>query len=140
MKKNIIKNKFYTMVLLLAVCAISAPVFSNEYAEAPVPSVAPKWEEFCEIGYENAKVYDESSIFNLVIVIKAERVKQTYWANRREAFEKGLQACNSMTHVDKSACYANIREAETQKNQIYTKERKNIINSKVEIFKTSRPL
>lgn len=133
------KNKLSMVVILFAVCTIATSVLADDLTSTSPQITPPTWEEFCETGYENAKVHDDSGVLNVVNVIKAERVKQTYWAKRREAFERSLQICNTITHMDKSACYVNIRSSEKQKNDIYAQERKDLMYIKNPVIRTTKP-
>ena len=98
-------------------------------AEVVKPLVLPpKWADFCEAGYENAVYTSHDDIFNVFTFVKAERVKKNYWAERRESFENYLKSCNALADdASKSACYAELRKSEEQKNDLYKLKRKQLL-------------
>lgn len=128
--------------LLFAFLMIILPVLAKEIIPAPAPGgiIEPKWEDFCELGYEKAKIYDDNSLINIVSVIKAERVKQTYWAKRRQSFETSLILCRAAAEVDRQACFDDLSAQEEQKNKIYTSKRKEYVYFKRPFLNTSRTL
>lgn len=87
---------------------------------------APKWEEFCESGYENAKIREKKNILNVINVIDAEQTKSNYWAERRLNFEKAIEHCNTLTEDEKAFCYEGVRNAEKERNEMYEMQRKHI--------------
>ena len=87
----------------------------------------PRWSEFCEAGYENAVYKDSHDVFNIFSFVKSERVKKNYWAERRVSFEKYLKTCEVLSSDAKSACYANLREIESQKNELYKIKSKQLL-------------
>lgn len=91
------------------------------------PVVAPKWEEFCEAGYENAKYVEKENILNLINFVDAERTKSNYWAERRANFQKAVDHCNTLTDDKKAFCYDGVRNAENERNSMYEQQRKQII-------------
>ncbi len=102
-------------------------VVQDEPAKPPVQSVnAPKWEEFCESGYENAKATDKKNILNVINFVDAERTKSNYWAERRVNFEKAIEHCNTLTEEEKAFCYEGVRNAENERNEMYEIQRKHI--------------
>ncbi len=126
----------FISIVLLPVCAEEQEQKPEIKIEAPLVTT-PKWEEFCELGYENAKKTDRNDIFNIFSFVKAERIKKNYWADRRESFEKYLNTCNVLIDdMEKSACYIELRKIEKNKNEDYRKQRQqlvypnNIINDK----------
>lgn len=129
-------------ILLLASLMIILPSPAKEIIPAPIPGgiTEPKWEDFCELGYEKAKIYDDDSLINIVSVIKAERVKQTYWAKRRQSFETSLTLCRAAADSDKQACFDDLSAQEEQKNKIYTSKRKEYVYFKRPFLNTSRTL
>lgn len=88
------------------------------------PSEIPKWEEFCESGYENAKLSEKQNILNVINFVDAERTKSNYWAERRLNFEKSIEHCNSLTEEKRSYCYEGVRKSETERNEMYEQQRK----------------
>lgn len=96
----------------------------------------PQWSDFCEAGYENAVYKDSHDIFNIFSFVKSERVKKNYWAERRVSFEKYLKTCENLDSSAKSACYANLRDMETQKNDLYKiKSRQLLYENNVDIHR-----
>ena len=96
----------------------------------------PQWSEFCEAGYENAVYKDSHDIFNIFSFVKSERVKKNYWAERRVSFEKYLKTCENLDSSAKSACYAKLRDMETQKNDLYKiKSRQLLYENNVDIHR-----
>ena len=87
---------------------------------------APKWEEFCESGYEDAKLREKKNIFNIINFVDAEQSKSNYWAERRINFEKAIEHCNTLTTEEKSFCYEGVRNAELERNEMYEQQRKQI--------------
>ncbi len=119
-----------SFLVLLPVMADGEDVVNQEETqEVQLPLVTtPKWEEFCEIGYENVKRTDKSDVFDLFSFVKAERVKKNYWAARRESFEKYLGTCNALqTEQGKAECYAELRRIEKSKNDEYSHQRKDLL-------------
>ncbi len=92
----------------------------------PIPLVAPKWEEFCESGYENAKHSEKENILNIFSFVDAERTKSNYWAERRANFEKSVAHCNTLDDYKKSMCYKSLRSNEIERNEMYEQQRKQI--------------
>jgi len=86
----------------------------------------PKWEEFCEVGYENAIQKEKENIFSIINFVKAERVKNNYWAERRATFEKAVKHCNTLEETSRNYCYAEVRKTETEKNEFYEQQRKDV--------------
>lgn len=137
------KKIFITLSLL----AIGLPVICDDAAEEitvpkseviPAQSIIkpadpvreelpPRWSEFCEAGYENAVYKDSHDVFNIFSFVKSERVKKNYWAERRVSFEKYLKTCEVLSSDAKSACYANLREIESQKNELYKIKSKQLL-------------
>lgn len=137
------KKIFITLSLL----AIGLPVMCEDVAEEitvpkseviPAQSIMkpvvpvreelpPRWSEFCEAGYENAVYKDSHDVFNIFSFVKSERVKKNYWAERRVSFEKYLKTCEVLSSDAKSACYANLREIESQKNELYKIKSKQLL-------------
>ncbi len=89
-------------------------------------SNAPKWEEFCETGYENAVFKEKENILNIINFVNAERIKSNYWAERRATFEKEINRCNAMPDSARNYCYEGIRKNETERNEIYERQRKQV--------------
>lgn len=137
------KKIFITLSLLV----IGLPVMCDDVAEEitvpkseviPAQSIIkpadpvreelpPRWSEFCEAGYENAVYKDSHDVFNIFSFVKSERVKKNYWAERRVSFEKYLKTCEVLSSDAKSACYANLREIESQKNELYKIKSKQLL-------------
>ncbi len=135
-------------VISLLIGFISIPVFADEQGtitldeidtlelptEPQTPAVkpavqninAPKWEEFCESGYENAKATDKKNVLNVINFVDAERTKSNYWAERRANFEKAIEHCNTLTEEEKAFCYEGVRNAENERNEMYEMQRKHI--------------
>lgn len=92
------------------------------------PAIAPKWEEFCETGYEKVESTERSDVFDIFSFVKSERAKKNYWAARRESFNKYLNYCNTITdETDKGVCYTELRKIETDKNDEYKHQRKELL-------------
>ena len=97
-----------------------AIISSNDFSNAP------KWEEFCEQGYENAQLKEKENILNIINFVDAERTKSNYWAERRANFEKAVNQCNSMSETARNYCYEGVRKSENERNEIYERQRKQI--------------
>lgn len=96
-------------------------------AQEPVQSYdIPKWSEFCEQGYENAKLKDKENILNIINFVDAERTKSNYWAERRINFEKAIEHCKTLSEDTKAFCYEGVRKNETEHNEMYEQQRKQI--------------
>ncbi len=106
----------------------SAPqtVESPKTVSASSTLEAPKWEEFCESGYENAQKREKKNILNVINVVDAEQTKSNYWAERRLNFEKAVEHCNTLTEDEKAFCYEGVRNAEKERNEMYEMQRKHI--------------
>lgn len=133
--------------IILSLLVIGLPVMCDDVAEEitvpkseviPAQSIMkpvvpvreelpPRWSEFCEAGYENAVYKDSHDVFNIFSFVKSERVKKNYWAERRVSFEKYLKTCEVLSSDAKSACYANLREIESQKNELYKIKSKQLL-------------
>lgn len=115
--------------LLFSFCLIfSCSIINAEEVELIVPlEKTPQWNDFCEVGYENAQYKDTNDIWNIFSFVKAERVKKNYWAQRRESFDKFLKTCNEMDSSAKSNCYQELKQAENQKNALYKQKRELIL-------------
>ena len=104
----------------------------NQLEQLPAEKIKPvvlppKWTDFCELGYENAVYKNSHDIFNIFSFVKSERVKKNYWAERRVSFESYLDSCNKLDDDAKSACYAELRNIENQKNDLYRIKRKQLL-------------
>ena len=97
---------------------------TNSAIKTVTPADAPKWEEFCEIGYENASKKEKENIFSIINFVNAQRIKNNYWAERRENFEKAINHCNSLEENARNYCYEGVRKTETEKNEFYEQQRK----------------
>lgn len=86
----------------------------------------PKWEEFCETGYENAKLREKKNIFNIINFVDAEQTKSNYWAQRRDNFENAINHCKTLNDEEKSYCYEGVRKSELERNEMYEQQRKQI--------------
>lgn len=97
--------------------------------EGPAPIIlAPKWEEFCEPGYESVQVSDKKDLLNILTFVKSERTKRSYWADRRVSFEKYLNRCKAIVDDnDRGACFTELRHIENNKNEVYNSQRKQIL-------------
>lgn len=117
------------LIISLFVFAAAIPVIAEDVNIVQTNLVTkPKWEEFCEAGYENAKTTDRSDIFDVFSFVKAERVKKNYWANRRTSFDKYLNYCTSIEDEgDRCSCYLELRKIEKDKNDDYSRQRKNLL-------------
>ena len=133
--------------IILSLLVIGLPVMCDDAAEEitvpkseviPAQSIIkpadpvreelpPRWSEFCEAGYENAVYKDSHDVFNIFSFVKSERVKKNYWAERRVSFEKYLKTCEVLSSDAKSACYANLRKIESQKNELYKIKSKQLL-------------
>ncbi len=129
---NNIKCFFIIISLLMAGFL---PAIAEE--ETPVNFVtAPKWEDFCESGYENAKNTDRDDVFNVFTFVKSERVKRNYWAERRKSFESYLKTCDVLESDAKSACYDELRKSEEEKNDLYNIKRKQLLQeNNIDIYR-----
>lgn len=105
----------------------------------PLPIItAPKWDEFCEPGYENAVYTDKNDVFNYIIFVKTERDKRNYWAGRRESFEKYLNHCKTIVDdTDRGVCYTDLRRLENDKNEVYSSKKNQILYQNDAIIKDS---
>lgn len=86
----------------------------------------PKWEEFCESGYETAKLREKKNIFNIINFVDAEQTKSNYWAQRRENFENAINHCKTLNDEEKSYCFEGVRKSEQERNEMYEQQRKQI--------------
>ena len=91
---------------------------SSKVSSVVAPIDAPKWEDFCEAGYENASTKDKENLLNIINFVNAERIKSNYWAERRAAFEKSINHCNSLEESGRSYCYEGVRRSEKEKNEM----------------------
>lgn len=100
----------------------------EESPEEPVVMTvitAPKWEEFCEPGYENATASDKKDVLNVVSVIQSARDKKNYWAQRRASFDKFLNHCKTIVDdSERGVCYTDLRRLENEKNEVYYSNKK----------------
>lgn len=102
----------------------SQPPIEQQQSPAPI-ILAPKWEEFCEPGYENVNASDKADILNILSFVKSERAKRTYWAERRESFNKYLNYCKAkVDDNERGECYTELRQIENNKNEVYNSQRK----------------
>lgn len=108
------KVKLTSLITFIMFAGILTPVFADEtlYEEAKSIVDAPKWTDFCEAGYEKAEVNRNRDVLNVFSFVKAERIKQTYWAERRESFEKRLNYCSGLGEPERSECYTDLRTEE----------------------------
>lgn len=113
--------------LLLTVSGAQVLADNLLYEEAKSIVDAPKWTDFCEVGYENAKINRNRDFLNVFSFVKSERIKQTYWAERRESFEKRLDYCSGLTEPDRSGCYTDLRAEEKNNNDLYGQKRKQLL-------------
>lgn len=86
MTKKIFTAAFLTTLAMLTIASVQA--FSDEEIilepaeetpEAKIiesPAIAPKWEEFCETGYENVNETQKKDIFDIFSFVKSERAKK----------------------------------------------------------------
>lgn len=128
------KKKILLITALLLFLSSSMPVQAEENQSEQLPAekikpvvLSPKWTDFCELGYENAVYKNSHDIFNIFSFVKSERVKKNYWAERRVSFESYLDSCNKLDDDAKSACYAELRNIENQKNDLYRIKRKQLL-------------
>lgn len=128
------KKKILLITALLLFLSSSMPVQAEENQSEQLPAekikpvvLPPKWTDFCELGYENAVYKNSHDIFNIFSFVKSERVKKNYWAERRVSFEGYLDSCNKLDDDAKSACYAELRNIENQKNDLYRIKRKQLL-------------
>ena len=128
------KKKILLITALLLFLSSSMPVQAEENKSEQLPAekikpvvLPPKWTDFCELGYENAVYKNSHDIFNIFSFVKSERVKKNYWAERRVSFESYLDSCNKLDDDAKSACYAELRNIENQKNDLYRIKRKQLL-------------
>lgn len=128
------KKKILLITALLLFLSSSMPVQAEENQSEQLPAekikpvvLPPKWTDFCELGYENAVYKNSHDIFNIFSFVKSERVKKNYWAERRVSFESYLDSCNKIDDDAKSACYAELRNIENQKNDLYRIKRKQLL-------------
>lgn len=117
---------------LLSLTAFAIPMFAEELMDtniiqSPV-AIAPKWDEFCETGYEKVTATDKNDIFDIFSFVKSERAKKNYWAARRDSFNKYLSYCSSISNEDdKGVCYSELRKIETDKNDDYKRHRNQML-------------
>lgn len=139
------KKVFLLLSVLLAGIFITAtaeeillePMEESQPAAVPVLT-APKWEEFCEPGYEYVTAPAKNNLLNVVSVVKSEREKKTYWAGRRESFEKFLNHCKTIVDDnERGVCYTELRRLENDKNEVYNTKRKQILYLNDMIIKDS---
>lgn len=141
-------NKFVKrfLLLLLPVVVFYGAAYSEEVITpdltlpAPVVQsdslIPPKWEEFCEPGYEHASVSSRKDLFSYISFVKTERDKKNYWANRRESFEKYLKYCRTMKDdTERAGCYSELRAIETDKNDVYNSKRRQILYQNATMIK-----
>lgn len=128
------KKKILLITALLLFLSSSIPVQAEENQSEQLPAekikpvvLPPKWTDFCELGYENAVYKNSHDIFNIFSFVKSERVKKNYWAERRVSFESYLDSCNKLDDDTKSTCYAELRNIENQKNDLYRIKRKQLL-------------
>lgn len=128
------KKKILLITALLLFLSSSMPVQAEENQSEQLPAekikpvvLPPKWTDFCELGYENAVYKNSHDIFNIFSFVKSERVKKNYWAERRVSFESYLDSCNKLDDDAKSACYAELRNIENQKNDLYRIKSKQLL-------------
>lgn len=122
-------SKNYLCLVMLFFTALM-PVMAEEVQLVDMSSETsrPKWEEFCESGYENANKTDRQDIFDVFSFVKAERAKKNYWASRRVSFQKYLNYCENISDDnDRGACYSELRKIETDKNNDYSRQRKQLL-------------
>lgn len=129
MKKKIL---LITALLLFLSSSMLVQAEENQSEQLPAEKIKPvvlppKWTDFCELGYENAVYKNSHDIFNIFSFVKSERVKKNYWAERRVSFESYLDSCNKLDDDAKSACYAELRNIENQKNDLYRIKRKQLL-------------
>ena len=91
------------MKYLLALLLLTAPAL----AEGGDP-LAPAWEEFCPKPH----LKDDPTSWV---------PRRKYWGQRKIAFEKTIETCNSA--IDKATCYMQIRQIETTKTEGYNTRR-----------------
>lgn len=123
------KVKLTSLIIFIMFAGILTPVFADEtlYEEAKSIVDAPKWTDFCEAGYEKAEVNRNRDVLNVFSFVKAERIKQTYWAERRESFEKRLNYCSGLGEPERSECYTDLRAEEKNNNDLYGQKRKQLL-------------
>lgn len=113
------------------------PVEEQKTAAMPILT-APKWDEFCEPGYENVSASTKNDVFNYVSFVKSERDKKVYWAERRESFEKFLNHCKTIVDdTERGVCYTDLRRLENNKNEVYNSKRRQILYQNDIIIKDS---
>lgn len=71
--------------------------------------LAPQWSEFCPVSYMTAKPSKLSK-------------NNTYWYERRIQFENAVSQCSSYKDKDLKSCYAQVREAELNKNKSWNEK------------------
>ena len=130
-------KKFIMLTGLILFAGMSLAVMAEdielELEEAPQKAVlplmtAPKWEEFCEPGYEYVTAPAKDNVLSVVNVVKSEREKKTYWAERRAAFDKYLANCKTIVDdYSRGACYTQLRRIENDKNDVYNSKRKELL-------------
>ena len=108
---------------------VQTPEITSEIEEVQTSAPSyeiPQWSEFCEPGYENAKLNDKENILNIINFVDAERTKSNYWAERRINFEKAIDHCKTLTEDAKAFCYEVVRKSETDRYEMYEQQRKHI--------------
>ncbi len=109
------------ILIITLLFGLISPVFADSL-------IAPKWTDFCENGYENA-VYkpDNNGILDIFSFVKSEKVKNNYWAKRRESFDSYLKNCNELIDDAQNACYSELIKLENEKNDLYYAKRKQLL-------------
>ena len=147
--KGEILKKLHLAISLTVLAALLAPVFAEEIlldtSDIPAKSeitpentetekeilpaviLEPKWDEFCEAGYENSKINNKKNVLDIFSFVQAEKEKQNYWAERKAAFDKQIQYCKTKSGQERDNCYIDVRAMEKDKNDMYERERKRLI-------------
>lgn len=93
------------IILKLFLVFICTPVFAQNFFDV-------EWSEFCPKKYAN--INPDGTYLSS---------EGRYWANRRAMFERRLSKCNSLPSDTQGACFASLREIETQASQSHNGEK-----------------
>lgn len=126
MKKIILFSVMCSLILSVFTVAIAEDNIQNA-EEEKINVLPPKWTDYCEIGYENAVYKNNHDVFDIFSFVKSERMKKNYWAERRVSFENYLNSCNKLDDDAKVSCYAELRNIENHKNDLYRIKRKQLL-------------
>lgn len=135
-------RKICVLFIIIAFCQPSLAVSE---------SMKPEWNEFCPAKYCKATYKPHNfnayyitgavltiSIFGAplgvpILIWNKKANNRNYWANRRYAFDKEIEACSQIENSDiKALCFIDIRKTEEHKSDILNgaySPRVNVINN-----------